>query len=238
MNTSEFLLSEKQSLKRKYEDFDPVNKHKTNQLTKFDVQYPTGYDPNRRRFSVSSESFDPETIKNVKTKTTPKSEEVKNTIRKIVQGNVMFKHLNEEELDEVVDSMEEVEFEPHVSVIKQGAIVDEHNMYLVDSGQLEVLYGDEVVAVLTHGCAFGEIALMYGCPRTATVRTKTHCKLWVLDRKTFRRILMEESMRRRKLYESFLAKVPIFQSLLPYERIKVADALETINFNVGQRHHH
>jgi len=38
-------------------------------------------------------------------------------------------------------------------------------------------------------------------------------------------------MRRRKLYESFLAKVPIFQALLPYERTKVADALETLNFN-------
>jgi len=29
----------------------------------------------------------------------------------------------------------------------------------------------------------------------------------------------------------FLAKVPIFQALLPYERTKVADALETVNFN-------
>jgi hypothetical protein len=31
-----------------------------------------------------------------------------------------------------------------------------------------------------------------------------------MDRATFRRILMQESIRRRALYESFLAKVPIF----------------------------
>jgi len=48
-----------------------------------------------------------------------------------------------------------------------------------------------------------------------------------LDRNSFRRILMEESIRRRKLYESVLAKVPIFKSLLPYERSKIADALES-----------
>jgi len=54
--------------------------------------------------------------------------------------------------------------------------------------------------------------------------------LWVLDRNTFRRILMEESMRRRKLYESVLVKVPLFKGLLPYERTKIADALEGVSF--------
>jgi len=160
----------------------------------------------------------------------PKAEDVKARIRTTVQGNVLFKHLDDEELDEVVDAMDEVEFPPHSVVIKQGDFIDENNMYLINKGELEVLYGDEVVATLTNGCAFGEIALMYGCPRTATVRTRVQCSLWVLDRNTFRRILMEESMRRRKLYESVLAKVTIFKSLLPYERSKVADALESVMF--------
>jgi len=55
-----------------------------------------------------------------------------------------------------------------------------------------------------------------------------------LDRNSFRRILMEESIRRRKLYESVLAKVPIFKSLLPYERSKIADALESVTFKDGE----
>jgi len=129
-----------------------------------------------------------------------------------------------------VDAMEEVEFLPGTEVIRQGDFVDESNMYLVNKGELEVFYGQEPVATLSAGCAFGEIALMYGCPRTATVKTKTACSLWVLDRNTFRRILMVESSRRRKLYESVIAKVPIFRTLLPYERSKIADALETVHF--------
>jgi hypothetical protein len=42
------------------------------------------------------------------------------------------------------------------------------------------------------------------------VQAITPVTLWAMDRATFRRILMQESIRRRALYESFLAKVPIF----------------------------
>jgi len=75
--------------------------------------------------------------------------------------------------------------------------------------------------------------LMYSCPRTATVRTVTPCKLWVLDRKSFRRILMQESIRRRDLHQNFLQKVPMLKGLFPYERTKIADSLETEYFKKG-----
>eukprot|EP01125_Pyxidicula_operculata_P011321 TRINITY_DN3710_c0_g1_i1.p1 TRINITY_DN3710_c0_g1~~TRINITY_DN3710_c0_g1_i1.p1 ORF type:complete len:754 (+),score=158.93 TRINITY_DN3710_c0_g1_i1:48-2309(+) len=204
------------------------------QPPKINVVYPAGYDPAKRRYSVSSESYNPELFRDVKLKVIPKSDDVRQRIRNTVRGNVLFKHLDDDQLDEVVDAMDEITVEPHQIVIKQGSsFADDNNMYLINDGELEVLYGEEVVATLTSGGAFGEIALMYGCPRTATVRTRTQCRLWTLDRNAFRRILMEESIRRRKLYESVLAKVPIFKSLLPYERSKVADALECVTFKDG-----
>jgi len=45
---------------------------------------------------------------------------------------------------------------------------------------------------------------------------------------------MQESMKRRALYETFLAKVPCLEKLLPYERYKIADALEPCTFEDGQ----
>uniref|UniRef100_A0A6B2L149 Cyclic nucleotide-binding domain-containing protein n=1 Tax=Arcella intermedia TaxID=1963864 RepID=A0A6B2L149_9EUKA len=198
------------------------------------VQYPPSYDPQKRRYSVSSESIDPLKLKDIKVKSIPKSEKVGALIKQTMKGNVLFKHLDEAELHEVIDSMDELDLPPSQTVIKQGDHLDQNHMYLIQEGELDVYYGSDIVATLTPGCSFGEIALMYGCPRTATIKTKTQCKLWVLDRNTFRRILMEESMRKRKLYESVLAKVPIFKSLLPYERSKVADALETVTFTDKQ----
>lgn len=84
------------------------------------------------------------------------------------------------------------------------------------------------------GGSFGELALMYNAPRAATViSAEAQCTLWALDRPTFRRILMESTFARRRMYESFLEEVPLLSSLTPYERSKIADALETQKFSSG-----
>lgn len=57
--------------------------------------------------------------------------------------------------------------------------------------------------------------------------------LWALDRITFRRILMDSTFQRRRLYESFLEEVPLLSSLTRYERSKIADALETQKYPSG-----
>ena len=40
------------------------------------------------------------------------------------------------------------------------------------------------------GGAFGELALLHGEPRLATVRATENCVCWALDRDTFRKIMM------------------------------------------------
>jgi cAMP-dependent protein kinase regulator len=90
------------------------------------------------------------------------------------------------------------------------------------------------VGIIEAGGSFGELALMYNAPRAATVISAApNCTLWALDRLTFRRILMESTFARRRMYESFLEEVPLLSTLTPYERSKIADALETLKFPPG-----
>lgn len=90
------------------------------------------------------------------------------------------------------------------------------------------------VATIEPGGSFGELALMYNAPRAATVMSaEAGCTLWALDRITFRRILMDSTFQRRRLYESFLEEVPLLSTLTRYERSKIADALETQKFPAG-----
>jgi cAMP-dependent protein kinase regulator len=92
----------------------------------------------------------------------------------------------------------------------------------------------EKVSHIEAGGSFGELALMYGAPRAATVvSAESQCTLWALDRVTFRRILMESTFTRRRMYEGFLEEVPLLSSLTPYERSKIADALESQKFPPG-----
>lgn len=93
----------------------------------------------------------------------------------------------------------------------------------------------DLVSTIKAGGSFGELALMYNAPRAATViSAESGCTLWALDRVTFRRILMESTFARRRMYENFLEEVPLLKELTPYERSKIADALETQKFPPGQ----
>lgn len=86
---------------------------------RLEVTYPTGYNPLKRRFSVSSESFNPDQV-NVAAKIIPKSEETKASIRENIKHNLLFKNLSEDRIEEVVNAMTEVKYLPNDTVIKEG----------------------------------------------------------------------------------------------------------------------
>ena len=54
------------------------------------------------------------------------------------------------------------------------------------------------------GEAFGELALLYNCPRAATITANSDSKLWSLDRKTFNHIVKDAAANKREKFEEFL----------------------------------
>lgn len=54
----------------------------------------------------------------------------------------------------------------------------------------QVYVNNEWATSVGEGGSFGELALIYGTPRAATVKAKTNVKLWGIDRDSYRRILM------------------------------------------------
>lgn len=64
----------------------------------------------------------------------------------------------------------------------------------------KVYVNGEWVTNISEGGSFGELALIYGTPRAATVKAKTDLKLWGIDRDSYRRILMVSgTLARRRL---------------------------------------
>lgn len=58
-------------------------------------------------------------------------------------------------------------------------------MYVVRSGELEILRDGSVMETLHGGDIFGEMALIDGSPRSATVRAKTDSEVAPISEKTF-----------------------------------------------------
>ncbi|KAL9543425.1 hypothetical protein MBANPS3_008128 [Mucor bainieri] len=193
-----------------------------------------------RRTSVSAESMAPSQgfVKKVVSKTTAQIEGIKQS----VGSNFLFKNLDEEHHQDVVDAMEEKHVAEGTAIIEQGGVGD--FFYVVESGTFNCFITSQdkdsdsstqkLVTTYEAGGSFGELALMYNAPRAATIVATSDAVLWALDRVTFRTILMENTSRKRKMYESFLEEVPLLKSLEPYERHKIADALESVYFNDGE----
>jgi glucose-6-phosphate 1-dehydrogenase len=74
------------------------------------------------------------------------------------------------------------------TIIQKGEMGRE--MYLLARGEVEVLDdAGKAVKTLKDGDFFGEIAILHSTPRTATVKAKTSCDLFVLEKSDFQRIL-------------------------------------------------
>jgi glucose-6-phosphate 1-dehydrogenase len=65
-------------------------------------------------------------------------------------------------------------------------------MYFINRGEVETLdENGQVIRTLCDGDFFGEIALLLSRPRTATVRARTDCDMFILEQTDFRHILKD-----------------------------------------------
>ncbi|KAM3530840.1 hypothetical protein NHJ13051_001068 [Beauveria bassiana] len=208
--------------------------------------YPAQYNFNRRT-SVSAESLKPsaDTYDNWSPPFHEKTPDQISRLKRAIEGNFLFSHLDDEQSSQILGALVEKPIPvKDIKVISQGDAGD--YFYVVEKGSFDVYVNStgtigpgpegmgNKVGNIEAGGSFGELALMYNAPRAATiVSAEANCTLWALDRVTFRRILMESTFARRRMYESFLEEVPLLSSLTPYERSKIADALETQKFAPG-----
>ncbi|KAH6652699.1 camp-dependent protein kinase regulatory subunit [Truncatella angustata] len=206
--------------------------------------YPPQYNFGRRT-SVSAESLKPtaDANDNWSPPYIPKTQDQVDRLRTAIEGNFLFSHLDDEQSSQILGALAEKSIPAKdIKVITQGDSGD--YFYVVEKGTFDVYIHEngapgpdglgKLVSTIKSGGSFGELALMYNAPRAATViSAEPGCTLWALDRVTFRRILLESTFARRRMYENFLEEVPLLHTLTPYERSKIADALETKKFPPG-----
>lgn len=112
------------------------------------------------------------------------------------------------------------------------------DMYVVDSGELECLRGavgqETVVRCLREGEMFGEMAMLYNTPRWASVRARSSCVLFKLERKSYHSLVNERNLRKRKVVQAGLLKVEALRELEQEERFKVEDVVREVPIHLNQ----
>lgn len=124
-----------------------------------------------------------------------KSPEDIQRINQMLRHNFMFENLSALQREQIFKVMTVKAVRANEVIIEEGALGDE--MYIVDSGEFSVLKKDEdgisqIVFVYTaEGSAFGELSLMYGKPRAASVIAKTDGRIWSIGRLAFKAVIMK-----------------------------------------------
>jgi hypothetical protein len=106
---------------------------------------------------------------------------------KPVVENALFSAFSQEELVEVIHGLQLLSFEPGDIIITEGE--PGSSLFVLTSGEAKAFVRNPVgkhvqVRVLHEGDFFGEISILTGKPRTATVTAGTQCDLLELDRVT------------------------------------------------------
>ena len=159
-----------------------------------------------------------------------KTEEQINRIKGKIISSFIFSSLDKKEIEIVIDAMEEKKFKIDEKVITQGEVGD--CLYIVETGSLscyKILESGENKFLCNYGPgdAFGELALLYNCPRAASIICSSEESiLWALDRETFNQIVKTAAQNKREKYENFLKQVDILSTIDSYELGKICDSLK------------
>jgi cAMP-dependent protein kinase regulator len=185
--------------------------------------------PPKARQSVSAEAYGEWNAKKAFVPpVNPKTDEQKDRLKTCLTKSFMFSSLENNDLGIIIGAMKEVNASPKDRLIKKGDSGD--FLFVVESGKLECIIDGKVVKTCAAGDVFGELALLYNCPRAADVDCSEKGVLWQLDRDTFNHIVKEAAQKKRARYDAFLTKVPLLASMDNYERSQLADALKVEAF--------
>jgi len=192
----------------------------------------------RARQSVSAEAYGTWNQKKAYTPPNhPKTDEQKSRLQNTLSKSFMFASLEDKDMQTILLAMKECVFAASTKVITEGE--DGDYLFVIEKGTLEcfkTINGEEkVVKTVNTGDVFGELALLYNCPRAATVVAKDECICWQLDRESFNHIVKDAAVQRRNKYDDFLKSVNLISSLEAYERSQIADALKAETFKKGDK---
>ncbi len=121
----------------------------------------------------------------------------------------LFAQLPDEDLDRICEGVLDLRLAPGEELFREGEGGD--TAYLVVAGEVEVLKAgarrETLLALRGPGTVIGEIALLQGTPRTATVRARTAADLMTIPRSVLDALLVTSPSAARSLFGTLVDRL-------------------------------
>jgi CRP/FNR family cyclic AMP-dependent transcriptional regulator len=102
----------------------------------------------------------------------------------------LFSGSSKKELQSVARSIKQINHPVGTVIAAEGE--PGRGLFIIGEGEADVTVGGKKVNQLRAGDSFGEMALLDGGPRTATVTATTPVKIYVLSQWSFRGLLADQ----------------------------------------------
>lgn len=130
--------------------------------------------------------------------------------------------LDDAEIESILNTVKFYEFSKGTPIIQEGRLGT--TFFVTQSGSMEVSVKSIVCNTIGEGCAFGGLALLYNCPRTATVKATTDSQVWGASGIAFKQMLQQNATKHQAETLKFLDSTSIFEGLTKKQKLCLAEA--------------
>ena len=124
----------------------------------------------------------------------------------LIKSVPLFSGCSKRELEEIARIADELPLAEGRALTREGAVG--HEFLVLVEGAAEVKRKGKKVNTLRSGDFLGEIALVTGAPRTATVTTTKPSRMLVITARDFRGLLRRMPSLQLKVLEALAARLP------------------------------
>lgn len=135
----------------------------------------------------------------------------KQMITNSIKNCVILQDLDQKAKNEVISKMSLCKVERGQYIFKEGNIG--FYFYIIQSGKAKLSIKGEYKKTLTKGECFGELALIHGGERTATIQAEDEIFLWCLERMNFKRIVDYVTAQHYEENKRFVESIPMLSKL-------------------------
>ena len=130
----------------------------------------------------------------------------KNAKVELIKGVPLFERLSKRELEEIASLADELDLPAGRNLTREGASGQE--FVVLAEGQADVKKNGRTINRLSSGDFLGELALVTGRPRTATVTTTSDTRLLVITASAFRKLMRDTPSIQEKILDAVAARLP------------------------------
>uniref|UniRef100_UPI003AAE3D6B cGMP-dependent protein kinase 1 n=1 Tax=Centroberyx gerrardi TaxID=166262 RepID=UPI003AAE3D6B len=186
-----------------------------------------------KRKTITSEpcTLDPATLMVISHRSCDKSPESQRLIQAALLKNDLLKNLDGGQIRAIMACVYPTNISQGCCVVQEGT--NGALAYVLEEGRLDVTKDGQKLLTIEPESLFGELTLLYSYTHPYTVSALTDSKLWVIDRKSFQTVLMQNGLSSLSHSMELLSSVPFLQSLPEDVIMKMSDLMEETHYTEG-----